>query len=237
MNAPARLARFAAPAAAACAALALAAGPAAAATTTIRQDTATGAPYAGNWQISTVGTLNFSTTFLGMNVTGTCDSARMQGTTTSAGAGELTAASIGACHTSNGFSSPATDLDLGGVSDRSGQIAYDPVQGGRDGVIAIGGDLRITLKGQVLGLTVTCVYGFRTGGADGLTFDVYNRDNPNRPLPDDDLQGKSDAIQLVRESGSSGLCPSSGTGSGAAVGRGESTAGSGVFDRKLYLTS
>ncbi|MBO2458515.1 hypothetical protein [Actinomadura violacea] len=237
MKAPARRARIAAPAAAACAALALAAGPASAATTTIRQDTATGAPYAGNWQISTVGTLNFSTSFLGMNVTGTCDSARMQGTTTTAGAGELTAASIGACHTSNGFSSPATDLDLGGVSDRSGQIAYAPVQGGRDGVITIGGDLRITLKGQVLGLTVTCIYGFRTGGSDGLAFDVYNRDNPNRPLPADDLQGKSDAIQLVRETGSSGLCPSSGTGSGAAIGRGESTAGSGVFDRKLYLTS
>ena len=162
---------------------------------------------------------------------------RFGGFATSAGAGELTAASIGACHTSNGFSSPATALDLGGVSDRSGQISYDPVQGGRDGVIAIGGDLRITLKGQVLGLTVTGIYGFRTGGADGLTFDVYNRDNPNRPLPDDDLQGKSDAIQLVRESGSSSVCPSSGTGSGAAIGRGESTPGSGVFDRKLYLTS
>ncbi|MGI8335141.1 hypothetical protein ACRYCC_34755 [Actinomadura scrupuli] len=234
MKAPARLA---APAAAVCAALAVTAGPTSAATTTIRQDTAAGAPYSGNWQVSTVGPLAFSSTFLGANVTGTCDSAQLQGDATSAGAGEVTAASVGACRMSNGFTSPPTDLDLSGVSDRSGQITYSPVQGGRDGVIAINPGLRITLTGQILGITVTCIYGSRTGSGNGLTFDVYNRDNPNRPLPDDDLQAKATTISFVRQPGSSLLCPGSATGSGTAIGRGESTPGSGVFDRKLYLTS
>jgi hypothetical protein len=220
------------------AALALTATTASAATTTVREETATGAPYSGNWQVSTVGPLDFSADFLGGKVTGSCDGAKLQGTVQSTGAGMLTAASIGACRTSNGLSSPPTDLDLGDAAGRSGQVAYDPVEGGRDGVLSINGDLRFKMEGEILGITITCYYGFRTGDTDGLTFDVYNRDNPNRPLPDhDDAQGRSDDITLVRESGSSGLCPSNGTGSGAAIARGESTPGSGVFDRKLYLTS
>ncbi|MEO3829210.1 hypothetical protein [Actinomadura sp. B10D3] len=235
MKAPVRLA---APLAAASAALALAVPAASAATTTIREENATGAPYTGNWQVSTVGTLDFSVDFLGSKVTGSCESATLQGTVVPSGAGELTAASIGACRTSNGLSSPPTDLDLGDLPDNSGQVAYDPVAGGRDGTLSINGDLRFKIEGQILGFTVTCYYGFRTGDTEGLVFDVYNRDNPNRPLPDqDDAQGRSDNITLVRQSGSSSLCPSNGSGTGSAIARGESTPGSGVFDRKLYLTS
>ncbi|MEU8803996.1 hypothetical protein [Spirillospora sp. NPDC048819] len=235
MKAPIRLA---APMVAASAALALAAGTASAATTTVREETATGAPYSGNWQVSTVGPLTFSVDFLGSEVTGSCESATLEGTVVSTGAGELTAASIGACETSNGLSSPATDLDLSEVPDKSGQVAYDPVAGGRDGTLTINAGLSFKIEGKILGFTVTCYYGFQTGGTPGLAFDVYNRDNPNRPLPGlDDAQGASDDITLVRQSGSSGLCPSNGTGSGAATARGETTPGSGVFDRKLYLTS
>ncbi|NDU77837.1 hypothetical protein GWI34_35290 [Actinomadura sp. DSM 109109] len=235
MKAPIRLA---APVAAASAALALAAPPASAATTTLRQETATGAPYSGTWQVATVGALQFSVDYLGAKVTGSCDGAELRGTVQSTGEGELTAASIGACRTSNGLSSPATDIDLGQVPDRGGSVAYDPVPGGRDGVLSINGGLPFKIEGKILGITVTCYYGFRTGGSDGLRFDVYNRDNPNRPLPDlDDAQGRADDITLVRQSGSSLLCPSNGTGRGSAVARGESTPGSGVFDRKLYLTS
>ncbi|TDD64690.1 hypothetical protein E1293_41185 [Actinomadura darangshiensis] len=235
MKAPIRLA---APLAAASAVLALTVPAASAATTTLREETATGAPYSGNWQVSTVGPLEFSVDFLGSKVTGSCDDAKLQGSVVSTGAGELTAASVGACRTSNGLSSPATDLDLGDLPEDSGDVAYDPVAGGRDGTLSINGDLRFKMEGQVLGITITCYYGFRTGDTDGLVFDVYNRDNPNRPLPgQDDAQGSSDNITLVRESGSSGLCPSNGTGSGAAIARGESTPGAGVFDRKLYLTS
>ncbi|NKZ05203.1 hypothetical protein HGB48_15825 [Actinomadura latina] len=235
MKAP--ITKVAAPLAAATAALALTASGASAATTTIRQDTAAGAPYSGNWQVATVGTLDFSVNYLGMKVTGSCDSATLQGTVESAGAGELTAASIGACRTSNGLSSPATDLDLGDVADRGGQVAYDPVAGGRDGILSINGGLRFKMEGKILGIPITCYYGFQTGDTPGLRFDVYNRDNPNRPLPDqDDAQGSADDIVLVRQTGSSSLCPSNGTGSGAAIARGESTPGSGVFDRKLYLT-
>ncbi|WP_433472099.1 hypothetical protein ACQPZP_24750 [Spirillospora sp. CA-142024] len=235
MKAPLRLA---APLAAASATLALTATGASAATTTIHEETAAGAPYSGNWQVSTVGTIDFSVNFLGSKVTGSCDGAKLQGTVVPTGAGELTAASIGACRTSNGLSSPATDLDLGDVADKSGQVAYAPVEGGRDGVLSINGDLRFKMEGKVLGITITCYYGFRTGNTDGLVIDVYNRDNPNRPLPgQDDAQGRSDNITLVRESGSSGLCPSNGTGTGAGIARGESTPGSGVFDRKLYLTA
>ncbi|TDC76866.1 hypothetical protein [Actinomadura sp. 7K507] len=235
MKAPIRLA---VPVVAASAALALTAGTASAATTTIREETATGAPYSGNWQVSTVGTLDFSVVFLGSEVTGSCESATLQGTVVSTGPGELTAASLGACETSNGLSSPPTDLDLSELPDKSGAVAYAPVQGGRDGTLSINGDLQFTIEGQILGFTVTCNYGFRSGDTPGLVFDVYNRDNPNRPLPDlDDAQGASDDITLVRQPGSSGLCPEDGTGSGAAIARGETTPGSGVFDRKLYLTS
>lgn len=236
MQAPIR--KLAAPLAAASAALALTATGASAATTTVREETATGAPYSGNWQVSTVGPLTFSVVYLGSTITGSCESATLQGTVESAGAGELTAASIGACETSNGLSSPATDLDLSEIPDRSGQIAYDPVAGGRDGVLTINGGLTFKLEGTVFGIPITCNYGFQTGGTPGLSFDVYNRDNPNRPLADrDDAQGASDNITLVRQSGSSFLCPADGTGSGAGIARGESTPGSGVFDRKLYLTS
>ncbi|MFA1545866.1 hypothetical protein [Actinomadura chokoriensis] len=230
--------RLAAPLAAAFAVLALTATGASAATTTIHEETAAGAPYSGNWQVSTVGPLTFSVVYLGATVTGSCTSATLRGSVASTGAGELTAASIGACQTSNGLSSPATDLDLSQLPDRSGQIAYAPVPGGRDGVLTVNGGLSFKLQGNILGIPITCYYGFQTGGVPGLSFDVYNRDNPNRPLPAlDDAQGKSDNITLVRQSGSSSLCPSNGTGKGAGIARGESTPGSGVFDRKLYLTS
>ncbi|WP_396450161.1 hypothetical protein [Actinomadura sp.] len=236
MKAP--IIKAAAPLAAATAVLALTASGASAATTTVREDTAAGAPYSGNWQVTTVGAIDFSADFLGAKVTGSCDGATLEGTVESTGAGELTAASIGACRTSNGLSSPATDLDLSEIPDRGGQVVYDPVAGGRDGVLAINGGLRFKIEGKIFGITITCWYGFQTGSTPGLRLDVYNRDNPNRPLPDaDDAQGGSDDIMLVRQSGSSGLCPSNGTGSGAGIARGESTPGSGVFDRKLYLTS
>ncbi|TDB93999.1 hypothetical protein [Actinomadura sp. 7K534] len=235
MKAPIRLVT---PLVAASAALAMTAGTASAATTTIREETATGAPYSGNWQVTTVGTLDFAVTFLGSQVTGSCEDATLQGTVESTGAGELTAASIGACQTSNGLSSPATDLDLSEVPDRSGSVTYAPVANGRDGVLSIAAGLSFKIEGQVLGFTVTCFYGFQTGGTPGLAFDVYNRDNPNRPLPGhDDAQGAAGNITLVRQAGSSALCPSNGTGSGSAIARGESNPGSGVFDRKLYITS
>src|SRR5690606_11996510 len=104
--------RLAASAVAAAAAVALMPGTASADTTPLREETAAGAPYSGNWQVSTVGPLVFSVDFLGSRVTGTCESATLQGTVESNGEGELTAASLGACETSNGFSSPPTDLDL-----------------------------------------------------------------------------------------------------------------------------
>ncbi|WP_018654165.1 hypothetical protein [Actinomadura flavalba] len=208
--------------------------PASAATTTVRQETATGAPYSGNWRVSTVGPLTFGVTFLGLRVTGTCDGATLEGTVTPAGAGDLTAATIGACRTSNGLSSPPTDLvDLPG---NTGQVTYAPVRGGRDGTLAINGDLTFRLEGEFLGRVRTCVYGFRTGATDGLSFDLYNRDNPNRPLPADDAQGKATAITLVRLPGSDGLCPTNGTGAASAIARGETTPNTGTFDRKLYLT-
>ena len=131
------------------------------------------------------------------------------------------------------------------MPDRTGQVTYDPVEveepaprRGRDGTLSINADLNFKVEGQILGFTVTCYYGFRTGDTPGLVFDIYNRDNPDRPLPGhDDAQGAADDITLVRQPGSSFLCPSDGTGGGAAIARGESTPDSGVFDRKLYLTS
>ncbi|MBE1536547.1 hypothetical protein [Actinomadura algeriensis] len=229
------LGRITAPLIAAAAAAALTAGVASAATTTIREDDATGTPYSGNWQVSTVGPLEFSVVFLGVTVTGSCDGAELRGTVESTGAGALTSASIGACETSNGLSSPPTDL--GELPANTGEVAYDPIAGGRDGTLSINGDLTFTLQGEFLGRVRTCNYGFRTEGRDGLSFDVYNRDNPARPLPDvDDAQGEATAITLVKKPGSDFFCPANGTGSGTAIARGESTPGSGAFDQKLYLT-
>ncbi|MWK40192.1 hypothetical protein GEV43_43755 [Actinomadura sp. J1-007] len=163
-----------------------------------------------------------------------CEGATLRGTLTSSGGGALTAASIGACRTSNGMSSPAITLE--NIPANTGQVTYAPVAGGRDGVLAIQGDLTFKLEGEFLGRVRTCYYGFRTGGADGLAFDIYNRDNPNRPLPDDDAQGRIVNVTLVKLPGSDGLCASNGTGAGNAVARGETAPGSGVFDRKLYVT-
>jgi hypothetical protein len=220
---------------AACAAIAMMATAASAATTTVRQETATGAPYSGNWQVSTVGPVKFGITFLGMNVTGTCDNANLKGTLTSAGDGALTAASIGACTTSNGLSSPPTDL--GDLPGNTGHVTYAPVSGGRDGTLTIDGDLTFKLEGDFLFAHRVCYYGFRTNNTAGLAFDIYNRDNPSRPLPNDDAQGKAVNVTLVKLTGSDGLCPNNGTLNASAIARGESTPGSGTFDRKLYLTS
>ncbi|MFC0042728.1 hypothetical protein [Actinomadura rayongensis] len=208
---------------------------ASAATTTVRQETATGAPYAGNWQVSTVGAVTFGISFLGTNVTGTCDNAKLKGTITAAGTGALTAASIGACRTSNGISSPPTDL--GDLPRNTGHVTYAPVARGRDGTLTIDGDLTFKLEGDFLFAHRVCYFGFRTNGTPGLSFDLYNRDNPNRPLPNDDAQGKSTNITLVRLPGSDGLCPANGTFGASAIARGEKVPGSGTFDRKLYLTS
>ncbi|POM23531.1 hypothetical protein BTM25_46850 [Actinomadura rubteroloni] len=220
---------------AACAVLGMAATAASAASTTVRQDTATGAPYSGNWQVSTVGPVTFGITFFGQKITGTCDTANLKGTLASTGEGALTAASIGACTTSNGLSSPPTDL--GDLPDNTGHVTYAPVAGGRDGTLTIDGDLTFTLEGDFLFAHRTCHYGIRTNGTSTLTFDLYNRDNPNRPLPNDDAQGKTTNLTLVKLTGSDGLCPNNGTLNASAIARGETTPNSGTFDRKLYLTS
>ncbi|KAB2347495.1 hypothetical protein [Actinomadura rudentiformis] len=224
---------------AACAAIAvtaLSAVPATAATTTIHRDNATGAPYAGNWQISTVGPLNFSITFLGAKVTATCEDAKLNGTVTAAGAGTLATGSVGACTASTGQTSPAITFE--NLQDVGGQVTYAPVQGGRDGTLAVTGNLNFKLEGEILGRVRTCYYGFRTGNSEGASFDIYNGDNPQRPVPSsNDVQGTLANITLVRLPGSDWLCGSNGTGSGQAVARGETVSGSGVFDQRLYVTS
>ncbi|GAA2600026.1 hypothetical protein SMC26_19640 [Actinomadura fulvescens] len=224
---------------AACAAMAgtaLAAVPASAATTTIHRDNAAGAPYAGNWQISTIGPLKFSIVFLGATITATCEDAKLNGAVTSTGTGTLANGSVGACTASNGQTSPAITFDnLQGVG---GQVTHAPVQGGRDGILAVTGNLNFKLEGEFLGRVRTCYYGFRTGNSEGASFDIYNGDNPRRPVPSsNDVQGTLANITLVKLPGSDWLCGSNGTGSGQAVARGETVAGSGVFDQRLYVTS
>ncbi|MEU5881382.1 hypothetical protein [Spirillospora sp. NPDC047279] len=221
---------------AALAATALAAVPASAATTTLHRDDAAGAPYSGDWQISTVGPLNFSIAFLGATVTANCEYAKLTGTVTGTGAGTLGTGEVGPCTASNGGTSPAITFEnLQGVG---GQVSHAPVAGGRDGTLAVTGNLNFKLEGEFLGRVRTCYYGFRTGNSTGATFDLFNGDNAQRPVPSsNDLQGTLANIRLVKQPGSDWLCGDNGSGSGQAVARGETTAGSGVFDQRLYLTS
>ncbi|HEX2314555.1 MAG TPA: hypothetical protein VHJ17_12510 [Thermomonospora sp.] len=231
-----RPAKFAVPVAAACALTALTALPASAATTTVRKDTATGAPYSGNWRITTVGPLNFSTVILGQQVTAVCDDAQLTGTVTSTGAGELTGASVGECTTSGGIS--AGGITFGELPEIQGQVTYAPVPGGRDGTLDFAEGITIKLEGVFLGVKRTCYYGLRGRDGGGLAFDIFNRDNPNRPLPGlDDAQGTMVDATAYKLPGSALICPNTGTGSGRGIARGETVPGSGVFDQKLYVTS
>ncbi|GAA3964980.1 hypothetical protein GCM10023085_54400 [Actinomadura viridis] len=226
------LTRIGVSAVAAGAALTLTAGSATAATTTVRRDTATGAAYSGNWRITNIGNLTFTATVLGINITASCPQVTLTGTVQSAGTGTLNQATVGACSSSAGSAQVAFE----GLPYTQGQVTYAPVAGGRDGTLSISDPgLRIKVVMNILG-TQTCYYGF--GSTVGsLTFNVYNRDNPNRPVPSvDDAQGSLNNARLDRLTGSSSLCPTTGTGNGNATARGETTAGSGVFDQKLYIT-
>ncbi|WP_447002656.1 hypothetical protein ACRAKI_23435 [Saccharothrix isguenensis] len=116
-----------------------------------------------------------------------------------------------------------------------GNVAYAPVAGGRDGTITLNDVTARVDSSNWLGIRITC-YFVGAGAGNSITGEVYNKDNANRPVASvADAQASLSGASLRLTSGSS-PCP--GTATLTAVYRllGEQAAGSGTFDRALYVT-
>jgi len=200
---------------------------ASAATTTIHQTDAAGAPYGGNVQALLLGSATV-TTSLG---SGTCTSSEMLGSINSDGTGlSISAAS---------FSSPPSTGCSGSISSTittvvpwtGGNVTYAPEEGGRDSTVTIA-NFRVKAVVNIFG-GITCIYG------GSITANGWNGDNPTRPdTTNSEAQaGLSGATVNKVNSGSNWLCPSTATVSGTYQLKGESTPSSGVYDQSLYVTS
>ncbi|MFI6516391.1 hypothetical protein ACIBF1_12600 [Spirillospora sp. NPDC050679] len=209
--------------------VALTALPASAATTTVRKGTATAAPYSGNVRATLLGTATVSTSLGG----GSCNRATLNGAIQSNGTGlNVSAASIyndpgPACPGGGGTVTVTTQ----GLPWTGGSVVYDAAHtGGRDAAVTIAG-FKVKAVASILG-GITCYYG------GNLTANGYNPDNPSRPDPSvaQAQVGVSNAV-VNRQSGGSFLCPSTASVTVAYALQGETTAGSGTFDQKLYVTS
>ncbi|TNY35957.1 hypothetical protein [Thermomonospora catenispora] len=230
------LTRLAVPVLAAATALGLTATGASAAAVTIRRDGPTGAPYSGAFRFDNLAPLSLRTSILGINVTAQCDTVTLEGTLVSDGSSvSLNSAVVDDCSSSIGGSAEVTFENL--PYDQA-TVEYAPVSGGRDGTLTFTDSrLRIRADISVLGISATCYYGLGSS-ITSLTFDLFNPDNPDRPSPTvDEAQGAVDNASLTRLSGSSSICPTTGTASVHGEIKGETTAGSGVFDQTLYATS
>jgi hypothetical protein len=207
------------------------AAPAQAATTTIRRGTAAGAAYSGNVQALLLGTASVSTSI----GSGSCNSSEMRGTINSDGTG-LSISSAGfswtpappgpACQGTTTATITAQNLPWAG-----GNVTYAPVAGGRDGTIVIA-NFRVRAVVNIFG-GITCIYG------GSLTANGWNPTNPTRPVPSNNeaQAGISNATVSKVNSGSNFLCPGTATVTGTYQLKGEVTAGSGVFNQTLFVTS
>lgn len=229
------LTRLATPVIAAATALGLMATSASAADVTIRRDGPTGAPYSGNFRFDNLAPLSLKATILGISVTAQCDTVTLQGTLVSDGTSVgLNSATVDDCSSSIGGTAKVTFENL---PYTQATVQYAPVSGGRDGTLAFtDSNLRIRADISVLGISATCYYGLGPS-TPSLTFDLYNPDNADRPAPATaEAQGAISDASLSRLSGSSGICPTTGTASVHGAIKGETTADSGVFDQTLYAT-
>lgn len=209
--------------AATAAAFALVVPAASAATTTIRQGTATAAPYAGNIRATLIGVATVSSS-LG---SGSCDSSVMNGSIQSDGtaltinSATFTGAGGGPC--SGATSATITSQNLPWTG---GNVTYAPVAGGRDATATIA-NFRVK---AVLSIGITCTYG------GNLTASGYNPTNPSRPAT-----GVAQAQVAVvnspvsKVSPSSFLCPGSAQVTANYQLQGETTPGN--FNQTLFVTS
>jgi hypothetical protein len=215
--------------------LALFATSAGASTTTIRRDGATGAPYSGNFRANLLSAnATFSGTSGGSTLTTTCNFVQIDGTINSDGSGVVTGFEIHnntatTCPNNAGGTTGLTVVNL----PSSFQVVYAPVTGGHDGFIMFN-SVKITAVITVFGIASTCHY------AGNLSLDVYNKDNPNRPITtaaelEIAATGTSISLDTSQTNGSS--CPVTARLNFVLKARGETTAGSGVFDQVLYVTA
>ncbi|ROO87144.1 hypothetical protein EDD29_4736 [Actinocorallia herbida] len=199
---------------------------AALATTTVRRDTSGGAAYSGNYQILNVGPM----TVTASGFSASCTGADLRGTLTSAGAGTLATANVTGCTSPFG----AATVTFQGLP-ATGTLTYAPVAGGRDASLTFTKAANPNFKVKAVMGLLTCYYGFGTT-VTSLTFNVFNGTNANRPIPaSTQLQGAMQNASLDKLSGSSLLCPSGAVANANGEARGEVTAGSGVFNQKLYV--
>ncbi|MBW8483508.1 hypothetical protein [Actinomadura parmotrematis] len=200
-----------------------------AATTTIRRGTATAAAYSGSVRASLLGTASVSTSI----GTGSCNQSTLTGSIQSNGTAlSITAASI----TNNpGPACPGTGGTIAVTTQNlpwtGGSVVYDSAHtGGRDAAVTIAG-FKVKAVASILG-GITCYYG------GSLTANGYNPDNAARPNTSvAQAEVGVNGATVSKQSGSSFLCPSTATVTATYQLQGETTAGSGVFDQKLYVTS
>jgi hypothetical protein len=226
-------------------ALAVSVGSASATTTTIRRDSATGEPYSGSTRASLApGTVLAAS---GTSPTGavrvTCDDVTLAGTTSSNGTrASLTGATFADSSTPAGTCPNNTGgevgIDLIGAPYPGGAIVYAPVPGGRDAVSTSPG---VRLEADVTdasGATKTCYYG-GIGERGRVALDLYNRDNPDRPIPSlDELQAGATAAPLALDPDrtSDPSCVPIAAVTVAFAIRGQSRDNPGDFDQKLSIT-
>jgi hypothetical protein len=205
----------------------VAAPSASAATTTIRRGTATAAAYSGNVQGSLLGTATVSTS-LG---SGSCTSSTLSGTIASNGTGLNISGAT--------FSSPPSANCTGAISStitavvpwNGGNVTYAPVAGGRDATILLA-NVKVKAVVNIFG-GITCYYG------GNITANGWNPTNAARPVTSspEAQAGLSNATINKISSGSNLLCPSTAQVSGTYALKGEVTAGSGVYNQTLFVTS
>jgi hypothetical protein len=202
---------------------------ASAATTTIRRGTATGAAYSGNVQASLLGTATVSSSI----GSGSCSQSTMLGTVASngtalnIGSATFTGAGGGACSGSVSSTITAQNLPWSG-----GNVTFTSAatSGVPNASITIA-NFRVKAVVNIFG-GITCIFG------GNLTANGYNPDNTSRPDAAAEAQANVNGATVNKiSSGSSFLCPSTATVTATYALKGETTAGSGVYNQTLYITS
>jgi hypothetical protein len=212
------------------AALTMVASTASAATTTIRRGTAAAAAYSGNIQASLLGNATVSSSI----GSGSCSQSTMlgsvqsNGTSLSISSATFTGAGGGSCSGSVSSTITAQNLPWSG-----GNVTFTSAatSGGPNGTVTIS-NFRVKAVVNIFG-GITCIFG------GNLTANAYNPDNTSRPDTSvSEAQAYVNGATVTKvSSGSSFLCPSTATVTANYKLQGETTAGSGVYNQTLYITS
>ncbi|GAA4091918.1 hypothetical protein [Actinomadura miaoliensis] len=163
-------------------ALVIASATAALASATIT--TADGTPYSGDVRATNLGNVTLTgVSALGSIVT-TCTSGTLDAYTNSNGTGgSLKTVNLSGCTNNRGGTTTITAI---GLPYTGGQVDYAPVSSGRDSTLTIFAPnpnvhIQAVLTLPTLGIpSLTCHYGLTT--STPLVLDLFNRNNPNRPV-------------------------------------------------------